>query len=163
EAERHPTFHPGRCAAVLVGEVGERVGILGQVHPLVAERFDLGAQPAYAAELDFDALVRHAGPEPAIVAPPRLPGVAMDLAVGVRDDGRGADVAAAIREAGTPLLAELRLFDVYRGAPVPPGHRSLAYALVYRAPDRTLTDEETAGAQAAIEAALRERFRATIR
>src|SRR5262249_27043882 len=77
EAVRHPTFHPGRCAAVLAGEAGERVGILGQVHPLVAERFDLGAEPAYAAELDFDALVRLARPAPAIVAPPRLPGVAL--------------------------------------------------------------------------------------
>jgi phenylalanyl-tRNA synthetase beta chain len=57
----------------------------------------------------------------------------------------------------------VRLFDVYRGTSIPAGHKSLAYALVYRAPDRTLTDAETAASQAAVEAALQQRFRATIR
>jgi phenylalanyl-tRNA synthetase beta chain len=74
-----------------------------------------------------------------------------------------ADVAAAIRAAGGPLVAEVRLFDVYRGAPIPAGQKSLAYALVYRAPDRTLTDAETAERQTTVEAALRQRFGATIR
>jgi phenylalanyl-tRNA synthetase beta chain len=81
----------------------------------------------------------------------------------VADEVPEADVAAAVREAGAPLLAEVRLFDVYRGAPIPAGQKSLAYALVYRAPDRTLTDAETAGSRAAVEAALLQRFGATIR
>src|SRR5262249_37837196 len=117
----------------------------------------------YAAELDFDALVRSAGEQPSIRPLPRLPGVAVDLAVIVEETVAEADVATAIDAAGAPLLAERRLFDVYRGAPVPAGRKSLAYSLVYRAPDRTLTDAETADAQAAIEAALRERFGGVIR
>ncbi len=159
--ERHPTLHPGRSAAVLAGET--RLGVLGQVHPVVAERFDLEGRAVYAAELDFDALHTVAGEQPPYVPLPRLPGVAVDLAVVVDEAVPEADVAATIRAAGAPLLAAMRLFDVYRGAPVPPGRKSLAYALVFRAPDRTLTDEETAGVQAAIETALRERFGATIR
>ncbi len=162
-ATQHVTFHPGRCAAVVAGADGAQLGILGQVHPRVAERFDLGGRAVYAAELDFDALVRRAGEAPPFQPLPRFPGVAIDLAVVVDEAVPEAEVAAAIRAAGAPLLAELRLFDVYRGAPVPPGRKSLAYALLYRAPDRTLTDAEAAAVQATIEAHLRERFGATIR
>jgi phenylalanyl-tRNA synthetase beta chain len=159
--ERHPTLHPGRSAAVFAGDV--RLGVCGQVHPLVAERYELEGRAVYAAELEFDALVRVAGEQPPYGPLPRLPGVTMDLAVVVGDDVPEADVDAAIREAGGPLLAEVRLFDVYRGTSIPAGHKSLAYALVYRAPDRTLTDAETAASQAAVEAVLQQRFRATIR
>jgi phenylalanyl-tRNA synthetase beta chain len=159
---RHPAFHPGRTATVRAAD-GTSLGVFGQVHPLVAERFDLENREVYAAELDFEALLRCASDEPSVTALPRYPGVAVDLAAVVDEAVPEADVAAAIRDAGAPLLAELRLFDVYRGAPVPAGRKSLAYALVYRAPDRTLTDEDTAAAQARIEGALRERFGATIR
>jgi phenylalanyl-tRNA synthetase beta chain len=159
--ERHSTLHPGRSAAVWAGDV--RLGVFGQVHPLVAERYELEARAVYAAELEFDALVRVAGEQPPYTPLPRLPGVAMDLAAVVPDAVPEAEVAAAIREAGSDLLAEVRLFDVYRGAPIPAGHKSLAYALVYRAPDRTLTDAATAERQATVEAALRQRFGATIR
>jgi phenylalanyl-tRNA synthetase beta chain len=146
---------------VFAGDV--RLGVCGQVHPLVAERYELEGRAVYAAELEFDALVRVAGEQPPYGPLPRLPGVTMDLAVVVGDDVPEADVDAAIREAGGPLLAEVRLFDVYRGTSIPAGHKSLAYALVYRAPDRTLTDAETAASQAAVEAVLQQRFRATIR
>jgi phenylalanyl-tRNA synthetase beta chain len=133
------------------------------VHPLVVDRFELEGRAVYAAELDFDALVRWASTEPTVTALPRFPGVAVDLAVVVPEDVPEAAVAETIRATGAPLLAEVRLFDVYRGSPVPPGHKSLAYALVYRAPEHTLTDEETTVVQAAIEAALRDRFGGTIR
>ncbi len=160
-AETYPTLHPGRCAAVWAGDV--RLGVCGQVHPLVAERYELEGRAVYTAELAFDALVRVAGEQPPYTPLPRFPGVAMDLAVVVAEAVPAAEVAAAIRAAGGPLLAEVRLFDVYRGLSIPAGHKSLAYALVYRAPDRTLTDEETAERQAAVEAALRHQFGATIR
>jgi phenylalanyl-tRNA synthetase beta chain len=161
-AARHPAFHPGRCATVAAAD-GTPLGHLGQVHPLVAERFDLGREPVYAAEFDFDALVRCASVEPTVTALPRYPGVAVDLAVVVDESVPEAGVAATIREAGRPLLAELRLFDVYRGTAIPEGRKSLAYALVYRAPDRTLTAADTADAQQAIEAALATRFQGTSR
>jgi phenylalanyl-tRNA synthetase beta chain len=159
--EQHPALHPGRGAAVLAGEA--RLGTLGQVHPMVAERFELEERAVYAAELDFDALVRAAGEQPPFTPLPRFPGVAVDLAVVVDEAVPEVEVEAAVRDAGGSLLAEVRLFDVYRGTSILPGRKSLAYALVYRAPDHTLTDAETAGAQAAIEAALQQRFGATIR
>jgi phenylalanyl-tRNA synthetase beta chain len=165
EPEPHPTLHPGRCAA-LYAETADgsvKLGVIGQVHPVVAERFELEGRAVYAAELDFEALVRLAGEQPPVVPLPRFPGVAMDLAVVLDARIPEREVAAAIREAGAPLLAELRLFDVYQGPPVPAGQRSLAYALVFRAPDRTLTDAEAAVAWEAIERTLRERFGGVIR
>jgi phenylalanyl-tRNA synthetase beta chain len=159
--ERHPTLHPGQGAAVLAGEA--RLGVLGQVHPLVAERFDLEGRAVYAAELDFDALVRAAGEQPPYVPLPRHPGVAVDLAVVVDEAVPEVEVAAAIRSAGAPLLAEVRLFEVYRGASIPAGRKSLNYSLVYRATDRTLTDDEAAAVHATVEALLRDRFGGTIR
>jgi phenylalanyl-tRNA synthetase beta chain len=161
-ADVHPTFHSGRCAVVRAAD-DTLLGRLGQVHPLIVDRFELEGQAVYAAELDFDALVRSASAEPTVTALPRFPGVAVDLAVVVPDAVSEASVAETIHTIGTPLLAELRLFDVYRGSPVPPGHKSLAYALVYRAPEHTLTDDETTAVQAAIEAALRDRFGGAIR
>jgi phenylalanyl-tRNA synthetase beta chain len=161
----HASFHPGRSAALEIGDedATQRLGVFGQIHPLVAERFDLGKREVYAAELELDALVRWAGENPASTPLPRFPGVAVDLAVVVDEDVRETDVAAAIRAAGAPLLAELRLLSVYQGPPVPEGRKSLAYALVFRAPDRTLTDEDAAPVQAAIEAMLRDRFAGVIR
>ena len=164
-ADTHPTLHPGRCAAVLVegGEQPTKLGVLGQVHPRVAERFDLEGRAVYVAELDFEALVRLAGEQPLVEPLPRFPGVAMDLAVVLDARIPESEVAAAIRAAGAPLLAEMRLFDVYQGPPVPPGQRSLAYALVFRAPDRTLTDAEAMAAWEAIARVLREQFGGVIR
>ena len=117
----------------------------------------------YAAELDVDALIRAAGEQAPYVPLPRHPGVAVDLAVVVDEAVPEAELAAAIRAAGAPLLSDVRLFDVYRGASIPAGRKSLAYALVYRATDRTLTDDEAAAVHAGVEAMLQDRFGGTIR
>ena len=105
-------------------------------------------------ELDLDALPAAAVPVgPAISS---FPPVLIDLALVVAEEVPAADVAEALREGAGELLESLRLFDVYTGAPVPAGHRSLAYALTLRAPDRTLTSEEaTAVRDAAVAAAAR--------
>lgn len=104
-------------------------------------------------ELDVDALPA----SPVAVGPPisAFPPVLQDLALVVRDDVPSAAVAAALREGAGELLESLRLFDVYTGAPVPAGSRSLAFALTLRAPDRTLTGEEAAGVRDAAVAAAR--------
>ncbi|TFV50329.1 phenylalanine--tRNA ligase subunit beta [Blastococcus sp. TF02A_35] len=146
--ERAP-WHPGRCAELLVD--GTVVGYAGELHPKVCE--NLGLPPRTSVmELDADALPAPAVPQ----APPisTFPPVLIDLAVVVRDEVPAAEVAAALREGAGELLESLRLFDVYTGAPVPSGSRSLAYALTLRAPDRTLTGEEaTAVRDAALAAA----------
>ncbi len=158
--ETHPTLHPGQ-AAVLEWQ-GQRVGIAGQVHPVVAERFELDSA-VFVAELDFELLAQVANETPPIVTPPRFPGVDMDIAAVVDDTTSHAAVVEAIRAAGAPLLESVRLFDVYRGEPIPPGKKSLAYSLTYRAPDRTLTEAEASEVHQRIEQRLRDQFNAQIR
>lgn len=164
EPADHPTFHPGRCAELRAATVGEpTLGFLGQVHPHVAERFELAGQPVYAAELDLEALVRLARDEFQAVAPPRYPGATVDVAAIVDEAVPHREVEEVIRAAGAPLLDRVVLFDVYRGAPVPPGRKSLAYSLTFRSPERTLTDQEVAEVHRRIEEALRQRLGAQIR
>ena len=145
--ERAP-WHPGRCAELLVG--GVVVGHAGELHPRVCAALELPARTS-VMELDVDAL-----PAAAVaVGPPisAFPPVLQDLALVVRDDVPSAAVADALREGAGELLESLRLFDVYTGAPVPAGSRSLAFALILRAPDRTLTGEEAAAVRDAAVAA----------
>jgi phenylalanyl-tRNA synthetase beta chain len=134
--ERAP-WHPGRCAELLVGD--RVVGHAGELHPRVCAALDLPPRTS-VMELDVDAL-----PPAKVPVGPRIstfPPVLLDLALVVRDDVPAAGVDAALREGAGELLEDLRLFDVYTGAPVPAGFRSLAYALTLRAPGRTLTSEE---------------------
>jgi phenylalanyl-tRNA synthetase beta chain len=165
----HPAFHPGRCAALAVipanagdGAAAVRVGVLGEVHPEVAGSFELSGR-AYAAELDLERLYQ-AVPTHLIHQPiPRYPAAERDLAIVVRQDVSAAAIMKVIRSVGVPLLRDARLFDVYTGESIPAGMRSMAYALTYQSPERTLTDQEVEQAHAAIVSALRERFGAELR
>ena len=139
EPSEHPTFHPGRQAALYVGE--ERVGVLGEVHPVVREQFELPAQRVCLAEFRLELLLQVTGArhyEPLS----RFPAVLQDIAVVVDDKVPAAQVAAVIHKAGGALLREVALFDVYRGAPLPEGKVSLAYRLTFQAPDRVLVEDE---------------------
>jgi len=160
---RHPSLHPGRTAEVWAGE--QCLGVLGQLHPLIAERFDLDdlRGPVQIAELDFERLLHVRTPLQTVVTPSRFPAAERDIAVVLDEATPHADVQAAIVEVGAPLLEHVALFDVYRGEPIPPGRKSLAFALTYRAPDRTLEDEEVSGAHGRIEDALRTRFNGEVR
>ncbi len=138
----HPSFHPGRSALLTVG--GVDIGAFGEIHPQVAQTFELTAAPLLAAEFDLDALLaampdRHET-QPLLNTPP----VYQDIALVVSQETPAAAVQAAIIKAGGKLLRSVRLFDVYQGGSVPEGHKSLAYNLVYQAEDRTLTDAEVA-------------------
>ncbi|RZS89348.1 phenylalanyl-tRNA synthetase beta subunit [Motilibacter rhizosphaerae] len=144
-------WHPGRCAAVLLpGEDGTSavVGFAGELHPRVVAA--LGLPPRTAAlELDLDAVVAagvRRGPVPA-PALSTFPVAVQDVALVVDAAVPAAEVEAALRAGAGELLERIRLFDVYTGAGVPEGARSLAYRLELRAPDRTLTSEEASGAR----------------
>jgi phenylalanyl-tRNA synthetase beta chain len=153
EAGTRAPFHPGRCARLAVGD--RTVGWAGELHPAVLERSGLPARTV-AVELDLDALpLTQRLPAPA-VSP--FPPVLQDVAVVVDDAVPASAVAAALRAGGAPLLEDLRLFDVYRGAQLGEGRTSLAFALRFRAPDRTLTEDE---ASAARDAAVAEAHRVT--
>jgi phenylalanyl-tRNA synthetase beta chain len=144
-------WHPGRCAELLIGD--RVVGHAGELHPRVCAALELPPRTS-VMELDVDALPAAAVP----VGPPisAFPPVLIDLALVVPDDVPAAEVDAALRTGAGELLESLRLFDVYTGAPVPAGSRSLAYALTLRAPDRTLTGEEAAAVrESAVSAARR--------
>jgi phenylalanyl-tRNA synthetase beta chain len=148
-----PFLHPGRSALVVAA--GRELGWLGEVHPAIAREWDLEGSVA-AFEIDFDALAAMA-PGPAYYADvTSFPAVLQDIAVVVPDAVSAARVEAAVRTGGGDLLATARVFDVYTGEQVGEGSRSLALRLEFRAPDRTLTDEEVAERRAGIERALAE-------
>ncbi|SDS92007.1 phenylalanine--tRNA ligase subunit beta [Actinopolymorpha singaporensis] len=151
-ADDHAPWHPGRCAALYVDDT--LVGHAGELHPKVTEAYGLPARAA-AMELEIDRLPgeRVAVTAPTISAyPPAKEDVALvvDAAVPV------AEVAAALREGAGPLLESVRLFDVYTGEQIAAGTKSLAFALRFRAPDRTLTEAEVGAAkQGAVDEAAR--------
>ena len=153
-------WHPGRCAELSVG--GVVVGYAGELHPQVAASFALPERTA-AVELDLDALIAQA-PAVGSVAPVSTQPVAKeDVALLVPTSVPVAKVHAALVAGAGPLLESLSLFDVYTGAKVPAGHRSLAFAMRFRAPDRTLTDAETAAAREAAVAAAADACGAVLR
>jgi phenylalanyl-tRNA synthetase beta chain len=136
----HPSFHPGKCARVFLGE--KYAGVLGELHPLVRQRYELPETPLLAAELDLDVLLQAIPSRHPVQPVPAYPPVLEDLAVIVDEELPAERVADVIRQAAGQTLAALRLFDVYRGGQVGEGKKSLAYSLTYQAEDRTLTDEE---------------------
>jgi phenylalanyl-tRNA synthetase beta chain len=136
-------WHPGRCAELVVGEGDEArvVGHAGELHPRVCAALELPARTS-VMELDVDALP----PRPVPLGPriSAFPPVFLDLAFVVPDEVTAAHVESLVRGGAGELFESVRLFDVYSGPPVPAGSRSLAYSLVLRAPDRTLTAEDVA-------------------
>jgi len=151
-------WHPGRCAELRVGDWP--VGHAGELHPKVIEALGLPKRTC-AMELDLDALPlgeRRPAPQ---VSP--YPPVLLDIALVVDQDIPVADVAEVVRAGGGELLEDVRLFDVYTGEQLGEGKRSLAFALRFRAPDRTLTVEEASEARDRAVAAAAERFGATLR
>ncbi|MCZ7413373.1 phenylalanine--tRNA ligase subunit beta [Streptomyces sp. WMMC897] len=147
-ADRHEPWHPGRCAALYVDVDGERtlLGHAGELHPRVTKAFQVPARTA-AMELDLDVLRRAAAG--AVQAPgvSTFPVATQDVALVVADEVPAAEVEAALRAGAGELLESLRLFDVFTGEQVGGGRKSLAYALRFRADDRTLTAEEASAAR----------------
>ncbi|HVO18306.1 MAG TPA: phenylalanine--tRNA ligase subunit beta [Anaeromyxobacter sp.] len=157
-AAADPWLHPRHSAALSRGE--ERLGAVGELHPRVAEAFDL-PRGVLAFELDLEALLRVATLVPHYRPIPHLPAVLRDLAVVVPEAVPAASVLEVVRE--EPLVEGVTLFDVYRGPPLPPGRKNLAMAIRYRAPDRTLTDAEADAAHRRIVGWLAERAGAELR
>jgi phenylalanyl-tRNA synthetase beta chain len=156
-AEQAP-WHPGRCAAVLVD--GTVVGHAGELHPAVLATLELPKRTS-AAEIDLDAL-----PQPPVVEAPKIstfPPAMIDVALVLDRTVPVAEVQAALTEGAGALLESVALFDVYESEQLGEDKRSLAYKLTFRAPDRTLTSEETIAARDAAVAITSSRFGATLR
>ncbi len=161
EPTAHPSFMPGRTARLLLD--GKHAGWLGELHPLVREKFDLPAQAVLAADLDLELLLANVNERYPVSAVPDYPPVKEDLAVIVNEDVPGARVQALIEAAGGDLLAGVALFDLYRGPQAGAGKKSLAYSLTYQASDRTLNDFEAAKVRAKIMKKLEEEVGAVLR
>jgi phenylalanyl-tRNA synthetase beta chain len=156
-----PSFHPGKCAEVQ--RDGMPLGWLGELHPLVAESYTLGEHPVLAAELDLQAILPVI-PERFRVEPvPAYPPVLEDLALVVDQNIPAGQVAASISRLGGDLVVGVKLFDVYQGDQIGSGKRSLAYSVVYQAPDHTLTDDEVASVRKAIVDGLQDELGAVLR
>ena len=159
-----PLLHPGRAAQVVVE--GRPAGWFGQVHPELAERFDLPAA-TYLFQLDLmpllSAATRRNRWQPAFSSFATVPASERDLALVVPDTIASAQLLQAIRKAGKPLLEQAELVDRYAGEQVAQGHCSQAFRLRYRDAKRTLTDAEVDQAHAAIRAALEKQFQAQLR
>jgi phenylalanyl-tRNA synthetase beta chain len=153
-------FHPARSASILVG--AEPAGVLGEVHPRVAERLDLPPRTTLA-ELDADVLARHARGGTTYADIPRFPPIHRDLAFAVEERTAVGDLQAALVEAGGGLVDDVVLFDLFAGGPVAVGKKSVGFSVDFRAPDRTLTDEEAESAVRAIAERLRSDFAAELR
>ena len=162
EPTQHASYYPGRVAHMQVD--GQALGVLGQLHPLVQEAFDLPEdQPILVAEIDFEALSRAIPDVHRVVSVPRFPAVRQDIALILDESTPASQVQAAILGAGGKLLADVRLFDVYRGEQIGAQKKSLAYALTFQAEDRTLTDQEVAKVQSRIVARLEQELGAVLR
>ncbi|HEX6230587.1 MAG TPA: phenylalanine--tRNA ligase subunit beta [Actinomycetota bacterium] len=153
-------FHPGRSAAVLVG--GREVGVVGEVHPRVVSGLDVAGRIA-VGELLIDPLMRAAVGAVEAAEAPRFPPVRRDLAFTLDEAVPAGSVMDALREAAGPLLGSCELFDVFAGPPLPEGKKSLAFAVDFRAADRTLTDEEADATVASVVERLGRAFGATLR
>ncbi len=149
--EPQPFLHPGRSAAVLLGE--RPAGWLGELHPLVAGTWELPG--AACLEVDLDMLIAHVS-RPGYVDLIGYPPLRQDLAVVLPVEVSAATALAAVTGAAGKLLADVRVFDVYSGPQVGEGRRSLALALAFRAPDRTLAEEDVTPVRERIVAALGE-------
>ena len=163
--DQHAPFHPGRCAALIAVHDGTEllVGHAGELHPRVTKALGV-AERTCAMEVDLDRIERAGGG--ADVSGPRVstfPVATQDVALIVDTAVPAADVEAALRDGAGGLLESLRLFDIFTGAQIGEGRKSLAYALRFRAPDRTLTAEEASAARDAAVSAAAERTGAVLR
>jgi phenylalanyl-tRNA synthetase beta chain len=156
-----PYLHPGRAATILAGD-DQKVGWIGELHPLVARAWDLD-QAVAVFEVDAD-LLAELDPGPARAEDlTTFPALLQDIAVVVGDDIPAVDVERLVRIAGGDLLRSARVFDVYRGEQVGEGDKSLALRLEFRADDRTLTEADVAERRAAIEQKLQEQIGGRLR
>ena len=156
----NPSYHPGRCAKVTID--GVDVGFMGQIHPLVAQNYDIDGD-VYCAEINFTKLFELQLPDATYTPLPKYPTVNRDLSVLCDEAVTVANVEEVICASAGKLLRGVKLFDIYRGTGVPEGKKSMAFSLELRADDRTLTDTDSEGVMSKVLAALGEKLGVTLR
>ena len=158
--KNNPSYHPGRCASISID--GVEIGVMGQVHPLVARNYGIDSE-VYCAELSFTKMLGLRLPEPTFAPLPKYPAVSRDLALICDEALTVAQVEDVISASAGKLLRKIQLFDIYRGVGVPEGKKSMAFSLELRADDRTLTDSDSEKVVSNVLSALKEKLNATLR
>ena len=156
----NPTYHPGRCAKISID--GVDVGFMGQIHPLVAQNYDLDCE-VYCAEISFTKVLELLLPDVTYTPLPKYPSVTRDLSFVCQESVTVGQAEAVITAAGGKLLRNVKLFDIYRGANIGEGKKSLAFSLELRADDRTLTDTDSESVMSKVLDALQEKCGAILR
>lgn len=146
-------LHPGRQANVIYK--GKVVAYLGEVHPVVQKNFSIGER-TYIAVIDMQSLTEMSDFDVKYTGVPKFPAMTRDISLSMKKEVLAGDVEAVISKKGGKLVESYELFDVYEGSQLNSGYKSLAYKIVFRAPDRTLKDEEVNNAMNKIIAALEE-------
>lgn len=156
----NPSFHSGRCAKVTIDNTD--VGYIGQIHPLVAQNYDMDCD-VYCAQINFTALMELQLDPPKYTPLPKYPTVNRDLSFVCDEAVTVADAENVIEAAAGKLLRGVRLFDIYRGKGIEDGQKSMAFSLELRADDRTLTDTDSEQVISKVLSALKEKLGATLR
>ena len=156
----NPSYHPGRCAKITID--GIEIGVIGQVHPLVAKNYGIDVD-VYCAEVNFTKLLTVLLPDATYTPLPKYPSVTRDLSLVCSEEITVAQIEDTITAAAGKLLRGVKLFDIYRGVGVPEGKKSMAFSMELRADDRTLTDTDSEGVVTKVLAALKEKLDATLR
>ena len=156
----NPSYHPGRCAKITID--GVDVGVIGQVHPLVAKNYGIDVD-VYCAEVNFTKLLTVLLPDATYTPLPKYPSVTRDLSLICDEEVTVAQIEDTITSSAGKLLRGVKLFDIYRGVGVPEGKKSMAFSLELRADDRTLTDTDSESVVTKVLAALKDKLNATLR
>ncbi|GKX66096.1 phenylalanine--tRNA ligase subunit beta [Inconstantimicrobium mannanitabidum] len=135
----NPMYHPGKTAELYSGKT--KVAVIGEVHPTVCDNYGVGTD-CYIAQVDLDALYENINTKKSYTPLPKFPAVTRDIALLVDDDILVQEIEETIRKTGGHLVEKTTLFDVYKGKQIPEGKKSIAYAIIYRDPSKTLKDEE---------------------
>ena len=154
------TFHPGRCATIMYN--GIYIGTFGEVHPEVIDNYNLG-QRVYLAELNLDLIFDNSDRTIIYNPLPKYPSTSRDIALLVKDEVIVKQIEDIIKANGEDLVESYKLFDVYKGAQIAEGYKSIAYSITYRSKDKTLTDEDVNKVHQNILRELEEKLEATLR
>ncbi|SHH24330.1 phenylalanine--tRNA ligase subunit beta [Tepidibacter thalassicus] len=158
--KNHPTFHPGRCACIAYND--NIVGVFGEIHPDVLENYDINTR-VYAAEIDFELLFTFARNNKTYKPLPKYPAITRDIALLVKDDVYVKEIEDVIKQNSKGLVESFKLFDVYKGEQIEEGYKSVAYSIVYRSIEKTLTDDEVNEVHDNIVRELKEKINANLR
>ena len=143
-------MHPGRTANILHN--GERIGLIGQIHPTEQKKRDL--KNTYVMEMNLAQILSIETDELLYVPVPRFPSISRDIALVVSSETSAGKLSNVIEAAGGKLLKDVKLFDLYEGDNVEKGKKSVAFSLTYADPERTLTDDEVVKAHEKVLTAL---------